>query len=281
MNTVFGKDTSTPFVAYGDDSAYEEVLLYAFVVCHREKIRKLERDILNLKKEFGIPQEIPIHMSKLFSKQYRDKNGITNLDRIRQPIFLRNVINVINRNKCLVRYCYTVVPDNGLVIDESSDGGPIQPVSDNKAIMHQMASACFCPHIENGKIVLSPEDFEVYISADSTKVKFERNSPRRQAHYLSELLIPTANPAHRDKYVRLKLNIQMMKDNIFLQLSDAVAYILAHGLSRKCKEDRYAYQKIELFSTYDMFWLQRITRKIWELSCRSNRVASKIGSTLI
>lgn len=59
---------------------------------------------------------------------------------------------------------------------------------------------------------------------------------------MSELIIPTTNPAQPGTNIRLKPNIQLMKNNIFLQFSDAVVYMLAHALSKNCKESLFRYQ---------------------------------------
>lgn len=242
MFPEIGKDTSAHYIAYGDDSSYEEILLYGFVICRRENIFRLEKDILFLKREFGIPNDIPIHMRKLLSGDYRKKYGITKLDRIRQPIFFRKIVNIVNKNNCITRFCYTVIPESGKLLKEAGEMDVVRFVENHKAIIHQMAAACFCPYIENNTVVLSPNDFEVYISEDKTKIKYAEGMPKRQAHYLAEALIPITNPVQPGEFYRLRPNIQSMKGNLYLQFADAVVYMLTHALSKKCTEDSFSYQ---------------------------------------
>jgi len=241
MITEAGQNSNSPFIAYGDDSAYEEILIYGFIICKRSQASKLENEIINIKKEFEIPDKIPIHMKSLLSGQYRKKKNISNFGRSRQPLFFRKVVNILNKNRCIVRYCYTVIPDSGKIFPKDSPDEKIPLIENHKATVHQMASACFTPYVEHGKLVFTAKDFEVFLSHDSTKVKFSPISPRKQAHFLSELLIPTTNPPRPGTYIRLRPNIQLMKNNIFLQFADAVVYMLAHALSKNCKEDIFRY----------------------------------------
>ena len=235
--TEAGQNSKSSFIAYGDDSAYEEILIYGFVICERSQASKLEKEVINIKKEFGIPDKIPIHMKSLLSGQYRKKNNISNFGRSQQSLFFEKVVNILNKNRCIVRYCYTVVPDSGKIFPKDSPDEEIPLIENHKATIHQMAAACFTPYIENGRLIFTAKDFEVFLSHDSTKVKFSPKSPRKQAHFLSELLIPTTNPPKPGTYIRLKPNIQLMKKNILLQFTDVVVYILSHALSKNCKED--------------------------------------------
>lgn len=178
-----GQNSNTPFVAYGDDSAYAEVLIYGFVICKRGQRTRLEKQIIKLKKEFGIPDKIPIHLKNLLSGQYREKNNISNLGRSMQPLFFRKVVDILNKNRCIVRYCYTVIPESGKIIPEDSPDEKIPLIENHKAIIHYMASACFTPYVEQGQLVFTAKDFEVFLSHDNTKVKISPDSPKKQAHF--------------------------------------------------------------------------------------------------
>ncbi|WP_428035105.1 DUF3800 domain-containing protein [Amphritea sp.] len=242
MITESGNDPNSPYLAFGDDSEYDDVLVYAFVICKRKNLPSLEKGILLLKNEFGIPAEIPIHVRNLLSGQYRAKHGIEGFCRSRQNIFFRKIVNLVNRNKCIVRFSYALIPESGKLLPENSPTDQIQIIEDRKAILHQMASACFVPYVENGQQVFSVNDFQVYISKDKTKARISKSSPRRQAHFLSELLIPTSNPFIPGSYVRLKPIYEEASRNSFLQLADAIAYIFAHAHSKKHNHEVFRYQ---------------------------------------
>lgn len=243
-----GQNPYSPYVAYGDDSVYEEILLYGFVICKRHQVSTIERAILNLKKEFGIPHNIPIHMKNLLSGQYRRKHGISGLDRKEQAAFFRKVIDIINKNKCVVRYSFAKIPESGKLLPEASSDGKIQFTEDHKAFVHQMAGACFFPYVERGKIIFTLHDFEIFLSQDSTKTKAMSCAPNKQAHFWSEVLVPLTHPPRLGSYARVKPKIQLMKDNIFLQLADIVVYILSHSLSEKGEQIfKYQANRIKFF----------------------------------
>ena len=236
-----GNNLNSKYIAYGDDSVFKEILVYGFIIVKREKKSSLEKDVFNLKKEFGIPKDIPIHMRNLISGQYRDKHNIKKLNKDRIPIFIRKFVNVLNKNDCFIRYCYTKVPESGKLLPENSPDDEIKIIENHKAILHQMAGACFTPYIQENVTLFTANDFEVYISYNDEKVKIAENTPRRQAHYLSEMLVPLSNPAHPDSYIRLKPHIQLMKDNILLQAADVIVYMLAHSLCKDCDGNMFQY----------------------------------------
>ena len=237
-----GNDPNSPYVAFGDDSEYEDVLLYAYIICPRQKLPNLERGIYQLKKEFDIPQNVPIHLRNLLSGQYRAKHNITNFNQTRQAVFYRKAINLLNRTKCFARFTYTLIPESGRLLPENNPTDQIQIVEDRKVILHQMAAACLIPYSENGIQLFSVTDFEVFISKDKTKVKLEKSGRRRQAHFMSEALIPTSHPPRQDSYARLKPVFEESKDNIFLQFADVLVYILAHAHSKKNEHKVFKYQ---------------------------------------
>ncbi len=96
-----GQNSNSPFVAYGDDSAYEEILIYGFVICKRNQTSKLEKEIINIKDEFRIPDTIPIHMKSLLSGQYREKNNIPNFERIQQSLFSERLSTFLIKTNAL------------------------------------------------------------------------------------------------------------------------------------------------------------------------------------
>ena len=115
-----GKNSNAPYIAFGDDSAYEEILLYGFFVCRRNKKKLIKKEILKLKKKFGIPNKVPIHLRNLLNGHYRKKHNVSKLDKSRQPLFFEQIVRILNKNSCLVRYCHTIIPDSGKILPENS-----------------------------------------------------------------------------------------------------------------------------------------------------------------
>ena len=87
------------------------------------------------------------------------------------------------------------------------------------------------PYAENGRVLFTAKEFEIYLSEDATKTRYIEGGQRRKAHHFSELLIPTTDPAMPESIYRLKPKYKPMKASIFLQLADVMVYLFSHAHS--------------------------------------------------
>jgi len=71
-----GQNPKAPFCAFGDDSAYKDVLAYAYAVFHRKNISKAKKALNSIKEKFHIPIDVPIHCRILFSGNQRKKANL-------------------------------------------------------------------------------------------------------------------------------------------------------------------------------------------------------------
>lgn len=72
--TIFvGSDSGARYFAFGDDSQFGDVIVYAFIFVATTRVRAIERKITELKKDFKIPIEVTLHCRTLFSGQQRQK----------------------------------------------------------------------------------------------------------------------------------------------------------------------------------------------------------------
>ena len=63
----FGQDINAPFCAFGDDSQYKNLLVYAYAIFRRSNVPKARKVLRKAKKKFRIPKTIPVHCRIMFS----------------------------------------------------------------------------------------------------------------------------------------------------------------------------------------------------------------------
>lgn len=241
-----GRNSSAPYCAYGDDSKYEDILLYAFLIIDRTCLSHLENEFQKIKSNFNIPDDIEIHIKKFLNEHQRKK---LNLEDLNVSEFIDSIIEVINNGKCAVIFNFTQIPEDRDIIPENLEISGEKIHGDHKSLIHMLGASCFLPFLQVDKKYLTLKDMEVFISQDATKVKTIGNS-RRQAQYLSEMRIPTTKPIQKGSYARLKPHYILTRDNIFCQIADVIAYVLSHSLSAKCKDMVYKKQHENIKHVY-------------------------------
>lgn len=233
-----GQDPNAPFLAYGDDTKFGEILLYAFLIVERSFALELDKQLLELKEKLSIPGEAPIHTKDFLNGFKRQKLGIEHLN---VAEMIDGIIHLINRGRCCIFYNYLRTPKNGRIYPENLEIGGKQIHGDHKAIVHQLAASCFLPFVKLRGRYVTLKDMEVFVSQETTKTKTV-GSQKRQAQFLSEMRIPTTFPIQKGCYARLKPHYIPTNQSLFCQIADVIAYVLAHALSKKCKNDNYKKQ---------------------------------------
>lgn len=231
-----GRSSDAPYCAFGDDSAFSNVLVYSFVVVARERRTALEEEISIAKSTAGIPDQIPIHLNRFFNEHTRRKDEIESVD---IPQFLNRIIDVMNEIGTAVFYNFAIIPPSGSFYPDDFEIGGQKIHEDHKSTLHQMAASCFVPFVEINDKLLSAKDFEVYVSQDSTKVRTV-GKQRRQAHNMAKVAIPTTNPIVPGSYVRLSPYFVLNRDFVLCQLADCISYCLSHSYSVNCKNPLFS-----------------------------------------
>ena len=233
-----GRNSSAPYCAYGDDTKYEDILLYAFIIIDRAYLSDLENEFQKVKSNFNIPDNTEIHIKDFLNKHQRKK---LNLEDLNVPKFIDSIIEVINNGKCAVIFNFTQIPEDGNILPKNLEISGEKIHGDHRSLIHMLGASCFVPFLLLDGKYLTLKDMEVFVSQESTKVKTIGNS-RRQAQYLSEMMIPTTKPIQKGSYARLKPHYVLTRDNMFCQIADVIAYVLSHALSAKCKDMVYKKQ---------------------------------------
>ena len=231
----FGQNIDAPFCAFGDDSHYKDILVYAYAIFRRSNIPKAKKVLRKAKKNFGIPKFLPIHCRILFSGDQRRKVGLGLISIVRVKDFVSYLIKEMNNVPCLLRYAHCKVPDDGRVFLDVLDVEEKRVRDEPKGILGILSGGCFTP---NNDAIQAPgiELCEIFASEDSTKIRFIGKGRRRADSYLSTM-------AFEDKKTKLKKHLRPhIKEHVLQQMADVYAYICSHALSEQCEDDFFKEQ---------------------------------------
>ena len=233
--TEVGRNPHAPFCAFGDDSAYRDVLVYAYAVFHRRNVAKAEKIVTDLKTKFRIPEDCYLHCRVLFSGQQRRKQKLDHLSIRQVKRLISLVIGEMNKVPCLLRYAYCKYHESGKIFLDVIDKESRQVRDEPKGILGLLSQNCFTP-VRNQPHVPGPEQCEIYASVDKTKIKFIGKGRQRADKYSSGMSF-VKGP--NNQKVKLKPHIE---DHRLQEIADVYAYICSHALSSKCKDDFFKKQ---------------------------------------
>lgn len=225
--TSAGNAKGAAYMAFGDDSSYGGYLSFAYVVFKRTKLRRLLREIRQLKRRFSFPDGVDIHFRILNSFHQREKNGLSHMSKVAIESLCVNLVSIINKNDVIVRYAYCKEADVAhhfeapIELLDSSGGEPlsVEVQYNSKGVLGMLAHMGMCDYA--GFPLL--KDTEVYISPDTTQVKF-LGANRRQAHFWAS--------GYMDIGDRLRFEPQIGDGGYagIMELADFAAYITCHGV---------------------------------------------------
>lgn len=241
------------FLAVGDDSAYGDVLTYAFLIIKRGHSRTVKHKLQLLKKRFKIPEHVSLHCKILMHGDQRKKHDIDHLTREDTARIIRHAITIISECAIYLRYAYCYFSDGKRLIEQErgeleftkdyNEKIYFQATPDQKGFLGLLMQSCWSVP-ENGAEGPTAQQCQIIASADSTKTEFI-GSGKRQAHnrYNGYIQMP------ENFLVQLQPKIEQANDNLLLQLADIAAYACVQSLSDGANKDFYEQQ------------LQRIPRK--------------------
>lgn len=228
VNTALskGSDFDTRFLAFGDDSHHNGILVFAYVIVPRPRTRRVLRQVKKLKDSFGFPKGLRIHCRTLFSGMKRQKMGLAHMERDVPMRLIHHVITLINQYDIFVRYGYSkeeqyknlfegkttlaLYNEEGAWVDHPVKGDP-------KGILGMLTQICWKVASDRSQGPLDT-DCEIYASQDQTKVQFLGPQRRRADHWMQ--IFPDIKAPLMDAGDYSPL----------FELADVVAYTLSHSL---------------------------------------------------
>jgi hypothetical protein len=181
--TLFvGDNNSAPFLAFGDDSQYGDHLVFAFIILRRERLRRVERSLSDLKDRLRIPRDTKLHCRIMFNDIARQKAGLGHLSHEDARSILTRAIVIMNREKILLRYAKASLSrfksafgdEIKLEHKDGNDTIALPITAEPKALLGILANSCF-----SHQIGPNAAQCEVFVSQDSTKIGFVGPGRRR------------------------------------------------------------------------------------------------------
>ena len=221
--------TNLPYCAYGDESKYKDLVVYAFVVFPREKVKEAEGHLNFYRKQYNFPPDEPIHCSVLLHESSRAKKGLSHLshndvrDLIRKILFRMKKLNAFcrfayfkhnNEQKYLVEE-FQWNSSNG---EETQDKCP--PLkNDPKLIQMFLRNICLtpAPNIPPGHL------WECFISEEKTLIEGIGGKKHRahSGNFFSDIHAPESSV--------FQFAPNVLKDHPLLQVADICAYMCSHA----------------------------------------------------
>jgi hypothetical protein len=231
-----GRSDQASYLAFGDDSQFGDTLAYAFAIVHCARAEMVEARLLALKEQFNIPQGTPLHCRVLFSGQQREQARLGHLTPQDAQLIVKRAVTIMNRGPVLVRYAVGSLAEWRLAIGdelemhhETDDTTTKEPVkNDPKGLLSMLMQACFYvpPNGSEGPIA---SECKIFVSEDSTMIKFIGNRRRRADRMYSGFLDIGAPPGH---VFQLEPIATDAGSQPLLQLADIAAYICSHNFSQ-------------------------------------------------
>ncbi|AUG08907.1 hypothetical protein [Pseudomonas sp. S09G 359] len=251
--SVVGSSEDSKYIAYGDDSGYNDALVFAFFIFKRTKLKSIVRDIDDIKRRFKFPLGVGIHCRELNSGQIRKKKGLDHLSEEDINSVLNNVITVVNRYQGLARFGYAFTDkslgafSSGELVMQSTIGEAdiALPIAPNpKGILGFLAQMCFANGPQGGPNGPCAADCQIFISPDPTMTKFI--GPRStQAHYLTSGYIDDGR--NIGKVDKVEPIIGGGKYPQLLDVADVLAYVCCHAIHKDPLQKKYnqLYDRLE------------------------------------
>ncbi|WP_439606881.1 hypothetical protein [Hydrogenophaga sp.] len=272
-----GRDKEAPYVAFGDDSKFGDVLAFAFFVIKRSDIHRMEKRLNRVKRRFGIPEGVVLHCSKLFHPHPREKAGLGHLSSEQARSIVGHLIHELNVLDCWVRYAFCRRREGEVLVPAE---GEFSAIDNDKGMMALLAQTCMLPAVRDVGGVKGPSASlcEIYVAEEKTKVQFLGKESHRADRWTSGYSDVGAAPGG---LLRLRPNLIPMTGHPMLQIADVLAYACSHALSHEPKSQFFTEQfsRIRLFTRSEFRPTEQVREPVPEGAYQevANRIAAAIN----
>lgn len=234
--TTFGQDASAPYLAFGDDSQFEGLLTYAFLIVPRHELLRIKRRLFIVKEKFKIPADTPIHCRVLMHKHAREKAGLGHLTEHSAKAVIGHIIREINRSQCGLRYAWTEFPEKPVVVppQEGMHQIPFEP----KYVLGMLAQGCFGVALDGSQGPLANQ-CEIVVAEDRTLIS-TGNKSRSQAHKATSGWSDIG--AMPGQLHRIEPRVSTAVQEPLLEIADVLAYMCSHAFRAGPSRDFYSEQ---------------------------------------
>ena len=226
-NTI-GNSANSPYCAYGDDSRYSNIILYAFGFFQRRHVNRAKKVLSRIKYNYNLSEDFKLHCRILFNESAKQKAGIAHVNQEKIENMLFELIDSMNKVPFTLRYSYCFaeqLTELSMVKDEN-----IQIHDEPKGLQGLLTQSCFAV-TKNGNHGPSANECQIFISRDSTKVNFLGRG-RRQAHFWASGYSDINTSKDEEPHFIEPIIIDV-KDEPLLEFADVLSYTCAHAIANK------------------------------------------------
>lgn len=246
---IIGNNKESRFMAFGDDSKYQDTLVFAFIFILRSRKEAAEDRLRGLKRLFKIPVETSLHCRILRHVDARRKANLSHLSDDDFKSIVRRSIDIINKYKMQVRYTYTSLCGTKLSETESitlssdheKEEMTIRYSHDPKGMLGFLMQGCFCvsPDGSNGP---TANQCEIITFNDKTKIPFLGNKRQRADGLYTGY---SDIGASENSVFKICPQISNEHEHSLLELADIMAYTCSHALSTDEVNNSFFKQQLE------------------------------------
>ncbi len=228
-----GAEAGAPYLAFGDDSQFGEVLAYAVVIVRRTRVRQIESRLSALKERYRIPKQTALHCRLLFHEHPRQKAGLGHLSDDDARAIVARAVTILNQSEGLLRYAvgdlshFQGMLGGNLEFKHASNGSTMNlPAKlEPKGILGFLMQACFAAPPDGSRGPHTSE-CQIFASEDSTKIEFI-GPGRRRADGLYSGFSDIGAP--EGAVFQLEPTLVKPQAVPLLQLADIAAYLCSHS----------------------------------------------------
>jgi len=223
-----GSQQNSKISAFGDDSKFNKTNAFAYVLFENTGLRIARNSLQSIKENYGIPNNVLLHMRLLNNNLYKRKNGIQNLTTNKLTKMLSDIVDEMNKIPFLIkgRYFSQEPP-------KDSNDEDLAIAWSDKGIQSMLAKAALIP-LDLGKFEY--RDLRIVIAQDRTKIGFLGKNKRQAARWARGFSDIEAPSGYVYEFEPL---IQEPSKEILLQLADTAVYMIAHAFDNEKSSKDY------------------------------------------
>jgi len=238
------------FLAYGDDSKFKNILIFAFAIIHKNNLSNAIDSINRIKRSFKFPSDKPIHCRILFNEHARKKAGLDHITVSDARKMLNEIIIEMNSYRVLNRYAifdyncghplFKENQNSEIIFKNDKDNSSIKKTvqAEPKGILSMLMQLCFAVG-PDGKHGPQASNCQIYVSEDKTKIKFiGEKRTRADSLYFGSSVGTSNDPANK-----IEPMIDESSNRAMFQIADIYAYCTSHA---RCNEYRGTFFKEQL-----------------------------------
>lgn len=229
------------FQIFGDESNFQEIVTYAFIIVPSKLQEEVEKRITKVKLDSGLKATDKIHCRELFNKHAKAKTAFHNFSKEQILALLQQLCTEIYLTgaRGWVGYLNSKKARDGLIFESdeplSSKKSPftIWDIRNKKLHMLFTYQAAIAPLTH----IISPDNVDAWIDSDRTVVP-NLDNKSRQVDTLKSFF-----PVEHNNKKFFPTPIKGDKPSL-LDIADVLAYSAAHGLSATFTKDKPAFVSI-------------------------------------